>query len=273
MNPALVLGYDTEYFGRKAKTEDQAKEQREHCVCSVKSIVKLHQELKAPCTFFIVGKLIELEPRIVAVLRNTGFDIQSHMYSHTLVKKVPYRQDATLTLDEFGQELVKTNDLIRKHFNKDCIGVRLPYRYQDGLKNNAKHLKVLKDNNISFISADAPFEEQRNVNALRNNPLQPYFYANGILEIPLNGLFDTTFFLKKFDTDYTLEKMRELYLCELEFCANNCMVYTPAFHPWAVSFLDPELSILRALIRRAQKIRIPVLDYTSCFKIFSAQNI
>lgn len=272
MKPTLLLGYDTEYYGRKAKTAQEAKQNREHCVKALKSIVQLHTKLSAPCTFFVLGKLIELEERVPRLLRGTSFDIQSHMYSHTLVKPVDYRSGNVLTLKQFALEIKKTNLIISENLGRKVTGVRMPYRYQDGLKGCKEHLKILKQAGIKFISADAPFQEQRRVDAIKANPLQPYNYENGILEIPLNGLFDTTFYNKQFEKDYTVAQMRQLYLSELNYCWNMGLVYTPAFHPWAICYLDPELTIINSLILEAKKIGMQILDYRTFAELISSNS-
>lgn len=273
MKPILLLGYDTEYYGRKAASEQEAQENRDHCVRSVKALIDIHRDLKAPCTFFLLGKLIELEPRLVHLLQDTDFDVQSHMYSHTLVKKVQYRDGEVMELVQFRDEIVRTKKIIQREFGKVSTGIRFPYRYRHGMQGDNDHLNILKEEKISYISSDAPEESQTNENAFLENSLQPYHYINGVFEIPLNGLFDTTFIQNKFSRKFTLEQMQTKYLNELEYANQNNLVYTPAFHPWALGYLDPIMCIVRSLIERAKKLNISVMSYSDYYKYIKNKDL
>ena len=59
----------------------------EHGVAAVGRLVALHKRHEIPATFFIVGRLLEKDgPEYRRLLDDPLFDVQSHSWSHQILK-------------------------------------------------------------------------------------------------------------------------------------------------------------------------------------------
>lgn len=77
------------------------------------------QERNVKVTFFILGKQAEAYPEIVNRIAQEGHLIGNHTYSH-----VQYSSSREL---QFGEELVKTNEILKDITGQDIMFVRPPY--------------------------------------------------------------------------------------------------------------------------------------------------
>ena len=80
-------------------------ENLEHGVEAVTRLAELHRRHEAPATFFIVGQLLEREgSQYRALLDDPLFDIQTHTYSHQILKDSRPHGPA-VSLDEMEVEV------------------------------------------------------------------------------------------------------------------------------------------------------------------------
>lgn len=70
-------------------------------------------------TFFLLGKNVEAYPELVKKIYDSGHLIGNHTYYHTQLTK--------RNRESFKEEIVKTNEAIRKVTGEDTIYVRPPY--------------------------------------------------------------------------------------------------------------------------------------------------
>jgi hypothetical protein len=254
---SIAFGYDTEITLRQER-EDKKKYLNRN-ISIVEKLIRIHK--KQPATFFLLGKLLEMDQRL-KILKDSGMDIQSHLYSHSLVKKVPGLDRTVLSLKEIDNEINKSKKLIRDNFGKGAIGLRLPYGYFQGLKGNSSILKILKDNQINYVSSF--LRNKNNINfvpwKIDNKFVQPSFYLNKILEIPVQGYLDTE--LK--DADFV-----DYYLKQLEFAHKHNLHYCTCFHPIRLAEIDPKLEIIKNLIRYAKENNIKILNYSDIWEVYS----
>ena len=74
------------------------------------------------------------------------FDIQQHTYSHVVFRDVRYRAEgaeAEAVIPEtphvaLREELRFTSELIRRYLGRECIGLRTPFGYYQGLRGRAR---------------------------------------------------------------------------------------------------------------------------------------
>ena len=136
----LLIGYDTEsaavgeglarFIGpdvpqyRAALDPDSTRR-------GVGLLARLHEELEAPCTFFLCGRtLLHALDAIEPLAGSPLFDLQQHTYSHVVFRDVRYRAEgaeAEAVLPEtppvaLREELRMTSELIRKYLGRECIG-------------------------------------------------------------------------------------------------------------------------------------------------------
>ncbi|MDD6490673.1 MAG: polysaccharide deacetylase family protein [Firmicutes bacterium] len=82
-------------------------------------LLKGLKERNVKVTFFITGQNVEAYPEIVREIYEDGHLIGNHTYYHT--------QLTSQNEDAFKQELIKTNEIIKKVTGEDTIYVRPPY--------------------------------------------------------------------------------------------------------------------------------------------------
>jgi peptidoglycan/xylan/chitin deacetylase (PgdA/CDA1 family) len=259
--PILLFGYDTEYYGRKANSEKEAKECCDHEVASVRKLVALHKAKGVPATFFMLGRLVELEPRFKQIFRSRSglIDLQQHTYSHSLVMEKPGFDRPMITAAQLKSEILKTSLLIKDAYGVVCTGVRLPYTYKGGLQGHAPLQKAIKDAGMSFVSSDNSSGDQKSPSFI-SNPVQPYRYKNGLIELPLNGFMDTSLLRPPWKSRKSLD-LPSMFLEEFRFAVENSLVYAPGFHPWALAMVDPKLDIIKNLIKEARRLGVEMMSY------------
>ena len=129
----FILRFDLESayaLGGGLETEENWRTWIDEAVASVSSIVRVLKAQDAPATFFIVGKVLEHGgQQLVPILSSlSGIDIQSHSYSHMVIKS---HEDAVA--DQLRQELRRTADLIEEHFGTRPIGFCAPGNFYQGI--------------------------------------------------------------------------------------------------------------------------------------------
>lgn len=81
------------------------------------------RERDVKCTFFVTGQNAQAYPQIIEQMEKDGHLIGNHTYSHI--------QLTNCNLDEFRQELIKTNEVITQITGNEVIFVRPPYGIWD----------------------------------------------------------------------------------------------------------------------------------------------
>ena len=77
------------------------------------------KERDVKATFFVTGEHASLHPDIIKRIKDEGHLIGNHTYKHTRLEKT--------NREEFKQELVETNQVIKEITGEDTIYVRPPY--------------------------------------------------------------------------------------------------------------------------------------------------
>lgn len=160
---------------------------------------EVHNRYSAPCTFFLVGKTLELvgAEMFKPFVNHPLFDIQQHTYSHLLLKTV-YIDDGEKiqlvrggTLEEIEEDVGKASRLLKDMLGIDCIGLTGPWGYYRGLCDRPDILEILHKLGIRFTRTWA-----RNEKDFQPTPLeiQPFWYVHSgfpdILECPCQGYQD-----------------------------------------------------------------------------------
>lgn len=84
-----------------------------------RQLLKGLKERNAKATFFLTGKNVEAYPDIVKEMYEDGHLIGNHTYNHT--------QLSSRNEEEFKQEIIKTNEVIKEVTGEDTIYIRPPY--------------------------------------------------------------------------------------------------------------------------------------------------
>jgi peptidoglycan/xylan/chitin deacetylase (PgdA/CDA1 family) len=285
----LLIGYDTESaavgeglarFIGPAVPQYRCALDPETTRRGVALLSRLHEELEAPCTFFLCGRtLLHALDAIEPLAASPLFDIQQHTYSHVVFRDVRYRAfgaETEAVLPEtppvaLREELAFTSELIRKHLGRDCIGLRTPFGYYRGLCGRADLLQIVAETGHRFVTSWGRNEENGNPTPW----VQPFAYTEegfpGILEIPFQFWLDGVWFdAHGYGEGRAFRKALEGAVEEI---AEQDLVFATAFHEWcAVEANEEETGWIRGLIEHARKREVEIMSYAEYWARTSARN-
>jgi peptidoglycan/xylan/chitin deacetylase (PgdA/CDA1 family) len=285
----LLIGYDTEsaavgeglarFLGPEVPQYRRALDP-ETTRQGVALLSRLHEELQAPCTFFLCGRtLLHALDAIEPLAASPLFDIQQHTYSHVVFRDVRYRAlgaENEAVLPEtppvaLREELTFTSELIRKYLDRDCIGLRTPFGYYRGLRGRADLLEIVAETGHRFVTSWGRNEENGNPTPW----VQPFAYAEegfpGILEIPFQFWLDGIWFD---DHGYGEGRaFRKALEGAVDEVAEQDFVFATAFHEWcAVEANEEETGWIRGLIEHARERGVEIMSYADYWARMSAMS-
>jgi len=259
--PILLIGYDVESSGnpevvREFLTRAEA----------------IHRRFDAPCTLFLVGKVVENNSGDLEELidRSDLFDIQQHTYSHTLLKTVCMDDGEGIklvpsgSLEDIREEVRRTNELIRESFALECRGITGPWGYYRGLSDRPDILGILHENGMRFLRTWA-----RNERDYQPVPfeIQPFWYGPqgfpDMLECPIHGWQDVHWRDVNgwASTDEYLEMLKET----VDMVMENDLVWGYGTHDWSSMKEDPDMSVMVGLMEYALDSGLEIMDYLTFY--------
>lgn len=190
----LLMGYDVENYLDPYLKKDLDWEVTLQFLSQMRCV---HEELSAPCTLFICGRLLE-EPHILKALQGLAgselFDLQQHTYSHQRLKTVVEDDGKQITvfkgvsLERIREEVEYTDRIFEEKLRISCSEICGPYGYYRGLMDCPDILEILHQAGIRFTRTYS--RNENDYNPLSIN-IQPFTYKPqgfpDILEVPLQG--------------------------------------------------------------------------------------
>jgi peptidoglycan/xylan/chitin deacetylase (PgdA/CDA1 family) len=232
-------------------------------------LAALHEELEAPCTFFVCGRTLlhaldAFEPLAASPL----FDIQQHTYSHVVFRDVRYlaegaEQEAVLPETPqvaLREELRFTSELIHKYLGRECVGLRTPFGYYGGLRGRPDLLEIVHETGHRFVTSWGRNEKNGNPTPW----VQPFAYEEegfpDLLEIPFQFWLDGIWFdVNGYGEGRAFRRALEGAVDEI---AEQDLVFATAFHEWvAVEANEEGTGWIRGLIERARKRGVEITTY------------
>lgn len=244
----LLIGYDTEAFWAPDET-----------LRFLEIAERVHADLEAPCTLFVVGKVLEMNSEAFQrIAASPLFDLEQHTYSHMRLRPVTLIEDGKPTVldcgtpDQVREELAKTNELFVRYLGSPPLGLTGPYanHYENGLRDLPEMLQVIHGCGIRFLRC---FGRQGN-----NLPLevQPFWYKDqgypDILEFPM----------QKFGYEGYKRDIPEI----LARVAEHGYVWDNVQHEWDIVEHDPEMSEIKLLVTEARNLGIEVMSYLAYYQ-------
>jgi peptidoglycan/xylan/chitin deacetylase (PgdA/CDA1 family) len=281
---ALVMAYDVEYaMTGSPRDGPEGFDTRE-----IERIAEIHLKYNAPGTFFIVGKLLEnteIADRLKKALSNKVLEVASHTYTHIVLKG-----DHKPSLEKIEFEVQRTNELIAQVFGRECIGLRSPSGFYQGLKGEPSVLGIMWRNGIRYLSTDL-----RGVYGLLPSSLEkvPYFYVEegypDLLELPGHSWQDNV--LKAYTAPagilwppppgsfypqrppQTPEEEFKVYRYELDYSIERKLpYYSPIIHPWSLGMMDKTMKVIDWLISYARNKGITLMNYRQTYEVFRERH-
>ena len=275
----LLIGYDTEsaavgeglarFLGPEVPQYRLALDP-ESTRRGVALLARLHEELEAPCTFFVCGRTLLHAPDAFETLAASPlFDIQQHTYSHVVLREVHYRPEggeseavlAETPAVALREELGFTSELIRRYLGRECIGLRTPFGYYRGLLGRPDLLRIVADTGHRYVSSWGRNEDNGNPTPW----VQPFDYAEdgfaGILELPFQFWLDGIWFdAHGYGEGRAFRRALEGAIDEV---AERDLVFATAFHEWCALAADEEgTGWIRGLLQHARRRGVEIITYT-----------
>lgn len=209
MSPQIrvLLGFDCDRPRGNFIFSKQGSEMAQIKLNSIQKITRDLDHLLLPRTFFICGQFIEsMNKKYGSDVLREAFspesqlvEIADHTYSHSILKKIETRQDKIpIGTNQISAEYEKNTKIFKKIFKRDfkTRGYRTPLGHYNGLQGEPKILNTLVEVGAKYLSSDCRDKNHSLHPPLKKedgSPRQPYFYENGLLEIPSMGWQDTAF--------------------------------------------------------------------------------
>ena len=255
----LLIGYDTESMGNPDVTR-----------AFLKKAAEVHRE--HPCTFFLVGKVIEENVDALEKLAgNPIFDFQQHTYSHRLLKTVCMERDGEVTVfpampfAEIEDEVGRTCELLRKYLGRGCLGITGPWAYYRGLADRLDILEILRRLGIRFTRTYGRDQHDFQPVAFE---IQPFWYAPqgfpDMLETPIHGWQDV--YWRDINGWENVEGYIKYLLECLDYIADRGLVWSHGSHDWSSVRNDPEMTIICSLLEKADQRGVKVQSYQDFYK-------
>jgi len=248
----LLIGYDVE--GSRFKEIGESVTEK-----FLTRMQKVHSELNAPCTLFVLGQTLELNISSFKKLREEKiFDVQQHTYSHISLKTLLQENSKGVrfvpgaTIAEIRSDVDRASRGLKKYLEIDCLGLTGPNMHYRGLSDRPDILKVLHEIGIRFVRTYGRNEKDYQPVSL---DIQPFWYEvqgfPDMLEIPVQGWQDWLW-----REEHGWEKTGEFldYLkSRVDYIVKKDLTWGLMMHDVTCLREDPEMSVVRRFLEYAQK--------------------
>jgi peptidoglycan/xylan/chitin deacetylase (PgdA/CDA1 family) len=240
------------------------------CLRAAPVLAELHRRHEIPATFFIVGTVIEERGDDLRDVFGDDplFDLQSHTYSHRLLKDHARLGDG-ISLDELRIEIARGRELVEETFGRPCPGVRSGFGFFEGLRGEPDRLRTIRDSGASFLSSDL----QGPGDTIPGRLEQPYRYADDgvpeLLELPGHGWHDNV--LKERRPGLTPEEEVEVQREWIDRALDLGLDYfAPVYHPHSIYRQSEDCRTIELLMRHVEEVGLRVTTYEQLWRRYDA---
>jgi len=158
-----ILAVDVEDWYHPEYVKSRApKIKEEHVSQSLDKTLQLLREHKVDATFFIVGELAEKHPEMMDKIVRNGHETAFHGYYHDPLW--------VLSPDEFRQEVVRFNSMVRSVTGEKCLGFRAPSYSIDN--ETLWALDILEE--VGYLYDSSVFPMKTPLYGVSSAPVKPY---------------------------------------------------------------------------------------------------
>ena len=229
---------------------------------------RVHEELSAPCSFFVVGRTLRLNPNdFGSLVGHPLFDLQQHTDTHVLLKTVYQENAAGVTvfrggsLEEVREDVTAAQRTFEELLRFRPIGLTGPYNYYRGLCDRPDLVQIVYDAGIRFLRTwgrdehdwqPTPFFEPFPLKALGFPDVWEYGihgWQDCILRQNLGWTnLDAYFTRFREDVDRVVAADGTFSYCQ---------------HDWSSIREDPEMVLTRRILTYAQDRGMRVVNYAT----------
>ena len=236
-------------------------------------LCSIAEEFGVQLHFFHVGNGFEETYACLREILHRGHLVDNHTYSH-----IPL---LTEEVDRLDKELAKVNALYAERLNWTSTVLRGPGGYQDGLDERPANQEVILRNGFKWVSCRFDSTDLKNRDYVLASPAEnvPYVYPTGLIEIPIQGYTDRSFFdnllcenRQAYDgwrtefggtavgkdwrapwtSDGAVEEWKVYNRQAIDYAYDNHLLYVPTWHPTTHYYHDRDNVCLRDLLSYAE---------------------
>jgi peptidoglycan/xylan/chitin deacetylase (PgdA/CDA1 family) len=255
------------------------------CIKAAPRLAELHRKYEMPGTFFMLGTALERYGKELKAIFGDDplFDIQSHTYSHLMLKDNRMHGPG-VSLEELDRQMRLGMERVEQVFERKCTGIRSGCGFYRGLQGEPDRLRVIRDAGVEWLSSDL----RGPVDSIPGGLVQAYTYRDdgipGLIEIPGHGWHD----LVLADFDEKLLRMpwplglqwgipnRPPQTPQEELEVHRVWIqktielgldfYSPVNHPHSVFHMSAECKTMELLMQYLAAEEIPVTTYTALYE-------
>ncbi len=240
----------------------------------LRKAVEMHRASGIPATFFISGVTIEENLDLVKEIARDGlFEVSSHGYSHKPYKNVREMVNGEQRFSIDGESFeISIQELSEGRRTLDKLenpgrGIACPYAYQGGLHDLPEIRAAMLELGFRYTRSWG-----RDFNGCSPLPfdVQPFYYAGGLLEIPVCGWFDINWRFNNngWNPENDCNNQAFLELMELQFAAGPAKgaVWSTGFHDWSTAYADPEMKAAGKIIELGKSNNIRFMTHRDFYQ-------
>lgn len=245
----------------------------ESCGRALEHLTSVHRDVGVPATLFVCGRTLLHALGAVQAANESGvFDVQQHTYSHVPFRDIFYAPAPGLQAvipasphEALAAEVEATSELIRRHLGHECVGIRTPFGYHEGLRGRPDLLEILDRAGIRYVTSWGRNEDNGNPTPW----VQPFAYAEdghaAITELPFQFWLDVVWFdTHGYDTG---PRFLEALKGAVDHVAEHDLVYGACFHDWVMLASDEAgTGWLRGFLTYALERGVEVTTYTDYWR-------
>jgi peptidoglycan/xylan/chitin deacetylase (PgdA/CDA1 family) len=256
MSGTFLIGYDVE-------SRDPAV-----TLAFLAAVRRVHEELDAPCTLFVVGRTLRQSPDAFgALVGHRLFDLQQHTETHLLLKTV-YQQNADgVTVFPGGSpEEVRADVAAAQRTFEDLLGFRPigltgPYNYYRGLCDRPDLVEIVHGQGIRLLRCwgrDA--HDWQPTPFFAPFPLTALGFPD-VWEYGIHGWQDCILRrqLGWADLDGYFDRLR----ADLDRVAAADGVFSYCQHDWSSTREDPDMTLTRRILAGARERGMRIVAYAA----------
>lgn len=293
---SVLLGFDCDRPRGDFIWTSEGSQMAEIKMFSLEQISRILNSLEIPRTYFVCGQFLESmtdkfgQARIQQVFlsRESLSEIADHTYTHNVLKFIPTRADKQpIPPEVVSQEYQINTKVFKRILGKDIPqrGLRAPCGHYKGLLGEELLLDSLYKEGVLYLSTDCRDRNHSlNPSLTREDgtPRQPYYYSNGLLEIPTHGWQDTVFggktstpVFEKYPQNYEtmLQYYRHLFLQAKNIAVehNQNFFLGLSLHPYNIGLYNPSYTLFHALHSLATELGLTFCKYNEVNQYYLSQ--
>ncbi len=236
---------------------------------------RLHEDLEAPCSLFVVGRTLRHSPDAFrALLGHPLFDLQQHTETHLLLKTVYQENAAGVQVfrggspEEVRADVAAAQATFAEFLGFRPLGLTGPYCYYRGLCDRPDLVQIVYDEGIRFLRTwGRDQHDWQPVPFFAPFPLTALGFPD-VWEYGVHGWQDVI--LRAALGWENLDAYVAHVYDDIDRAVAADAVFSYCQHDWSSIRADPEMTLTRRILRYAQDRGMRIVAYAAHYAELAA---